>query len=168
MTRNFTSVLNLDCLLDWLIDENIPEIDLLLCQICFRTKALTFQLKGKPLLCTGNVTVCHTVVSTGRNGHECDSYGDLRVWPYFPHQRLNPENLILKQEQVVLNCFSDSLILPGQWQFSPFSLPLQVLTMVKLLLRGRIIPHIILLLLILLRWVDNLSQQHQLFSLFLL
>lgn len=98
MTRNFTSVLNLDCLLNGLVNENVTKVDFLLRQVGFGTQTLAFQLEGKSLLCAGNVTVCHTIVSAGCHRHERDSYGDLRVGPYFPDQRLNPENLVLEQE----------------------------------------------------------------------
>lgn len=168
MTRNLTSVLNLNGLSDWLINKNVSEINFLLSKVSFGTQTFTFELKRKPFLCTRNIAVSHTVIGAGSYRHKSNSDGDLWIGPYFSNQRLNSKDFILEQKQVIFNRLSDSLIFPCQREFCPFSFSLQVLTMIKLLFGWWIISHIIFLLLIFVWWVDNFSQQHQLFCLLFL
>jgi hypothetical protein len=132
---DFASVLNLDCLLDGLIDKDVPKIDLLLSKVSLWSKSFSFKLKWESFLCTRNVAIRHTVVSACSDWHKSHSDGDFRVGPDFTDERLDSEDFILEEEEVVFDGFSDSLVLSGKRKLGSFSFPFKVFSVVEFFFR---------------------------------
>ena len=81
MAFDLSSVFNLDRLLDGLIHEDISKVDLLLSEIGFGSKALSFQLKRKSFFSTGNIAEGDAFVGVGLSGAESDGDGDFTIGP---------------------------------------------------------------------------------------
>jgi hypothetical protein len=134
MAWNFSSVFDLDCLLDGLVDENVAKIYFLLSQVSLWTKSFTLEFKWKPFFGARNVAIRHTVVGTGSDGHESNGDCNLRVRPNLANERFNSEDFILEEEEIVFDGFSDGLILSGEGEFCPFSFPFKVFSVIKFFL----------------------------------
>lgn len=168
MTGNLSSVLDLDGLSDGLVYKDISKVDFLLSKVSLRSKSFTFEFQGEPLFSAWNVAVCHAVISACSDRYKSYCDCDFRIGPDLSDKWFNSENFILEKEQIIFNCFSDGLIFSCKWKFSSFSLSIQIFTLIKLLLRWRIVTHVVFLFLISLWGVDHLSQEHELFCFFLL
>lgn len=112
MALDFPSVLYLDGLLDWLVYKNISEVDLLLGEVSLGAKSFSLELEGKSFLCAGDIAIGHAVVGVGLGGHESNSDGNLAVRPDVSNQRLDLEDVVLEQKEIIFNCFSDCLVFP--------------------------------------------------------
>lgn len=134
MARDLSSVLDLDGLTDRLVDEDVTEVYLLLGEVCFGTQSFTFEFEWQPFFSTRDIAVSHAIVGVGLEGHKSDSNGDLAVGPDFSNKRLNLEDAILEEEQIVFNGFLDSLVFSGEGQLSTFPFAFQELPWVDLLL----------------------------------
>lgn len=164
MALNLSAVFDLDGLLDWLIHKHISEVYFLLSEVGLWTDALSFELQWQPFLCAADVAVCQALVVVGLGWHESHSYGNFAVRPDLTYLRLNTEDVVLEQKQIVLDGFADCAVLARQGQFG-FFLPLLEVGLGVLFLIRRIFE--IVLVLISLLALHHLSQKHQLLGFFL-
>lgn len=96
MALDFSSVFNLDGLLNGLVHEDIAEVDLLLSQIGFWTDPFTLQFERKSLLGAADVAVSHTLVVVGLSWHESHCDCDLTVRPDLAHLWFDLEDMVLE------------------------------------------------------------------------
>jgi len=101
------------------------------------------------------------MVSLG--GHKRYRYGDLAVWPYFTFLWFDFEDMVLKEEQIVLNSLPNGTVFACKSKLS-FLLPFLEIRLRILLIIRRVLK--VMLILICLLALHHLPEQHQLLSLF--
>jgi hypothetical protein len=131
---DFSSVLDLDGLLDRLINKDIPKVNFLLSQVGLWSKAFSFKFEGKPFFGAGDVAESDAFISIGLSRAEGHSNGNLAVGPDLSNQGFNFEDVILEQKEIVFNSLPDRLILSSKSKFSTLFLALSQLTRVSFFL----------------------------------
>lgn len=112
MAVNLSGVLNTDSEFFLEVHEDVADVLLWKRELSLRTLALAGHVQGKPLLRAGGVAESGARVVVWALRLEGHAAGDLSVWPDLALEGLDGENLILEEHWVVLNCLSDTLVLP--------------------------------------------------------